>query len=148
MTVSLSILLSTFVGFCKLDGDTHALRHTAATETEEAELEYIRVTYVPELILQYHNVLYFSARTLTSEYLVDCMNLSTQVADNQELTRVFVAARRMTELVDALALSSKAIVNTRSAGKKKFANGETLEIWDVKVEDDEANELFEEASRG
>ena len=75
---------------------------------------------------------------------MDCMNLAKDVGDNEELTRIFMAGRRMSELVDALALSSKAIVNTKAKNKKTFPNGESLHIWDVEVDDDEADKLFQE----
>lgn len=81
---------------------------------------------------------------------MECMNLAKQVADNEPLTQIFVSARRMGELVDALALSSKAIVNTKAKHKKRFPNGETLGIWDVKVEgdgEDDDREMFEGMNR-
>ena len=101
------------------------------TDPEEKDLEYIRTTYMPDLVLQYHNALYFSAHAVSSAYLVECMNLAKQVGDNDELTRLFVQTGRMGELVDALALSSKALVNTQSKSKRDFESGETMGIWDV-----------------
>ncbi|KAF4208003.1 hypothetical protein CNMCM8980_005888 [Aspergillus fumigatiaffinis] len=104
-----------------------------ADEAEEAELEEIRVTYIPELFLDYHNALYFSAHVLTSEILVQCMNLAMQVSENEYLTRSFVSSRRMAELVDALALSSKAMVQTRAKPGKRLLGGESLGIWTVEL---------------
>ncbi|KAF5854945.1 Nucleoporin nup84 [Aspergillus alliaceus] len=104
--------------------------------TEQAELEEIRKTYIPELFLDYHNALYYAGHVLTSELLVQCMNLAMQVSENEYLTSAFVASRRMAELVDALALSSKAMVNTRAKADKKLLGGETLGIWNVEVPED------------
>ncbi|KAH1627953.1 hypothetical protein KXX21_000658 [Aspergillus fumigatus] len=116
-----------------------------ADEAEEAELEEIRVTYIPELFLDYHNALYFSAHVLTSEILVQCMNLAMQVSENEYLTRSFVSSRRMAELVDALALSSKAMVQTRAKPGKRLLGGESLGIWTVEVPEDEEQEFLRQA---
>lgn len=114
-------------------------------EAEEAELEEIRVTYIPELFLDYHNALYFSAHVLTSEILVQCMNLAMQVSENEYLTRSFVSSRRMAELVDALALSSKAMVQTRAKPGKRLLGGESLGIWTVEVPEDEEHDFLRQA---
>ncbi|RHZ53342.1 hypothetical protein CDV55_100183 [Aspergillus turcosus] len=116
-----------------------------ADEAEEAELEEIRVTYIPELFLDYHNALYFSAHVLTSEILVQCMNLAMQVSENEYLTRSFVSSRRMAELVDALALSSKAMVQTRAKPGKRLLGGESLGIWTVEVPEEEEHEFLRQA---
>ncbi|GMG28167.1 unnamed protein product [Aspergillus oryzae var. brunneus] len=109
----------------------------AEDETEQAELEEIRKTYIPELFLDYHNALYYAGHVLTSELLVQCMNLAMQVSENEYLTSAFVASRRMAELVDALALSSKAMVNTQAKPGKKLLGGESLGIWNVDVPDED-----------
>ena len=109
----------------------------ANTETERAELEEIRKTYIPELFLDYHNALYYAGHVLTSELLVQCMNLAMQVSENEYLTSAFVASRRMAELVDALALASKAMVNTQARPGKKLLGGESLGIWNVEVPDED-----------
>ena len=101
-------------------------------ERERRNLQTILTTYVDDFILQYHNALYFSTHVISSQYLVECMNLSNQVADNAAMTDLFVRMGRMRELVDALALSSKALVNTGGESKKGFGSGETMGIWDVK----------------
>lgn len=115
----------------------HMLTPMAHTETEQAELEEIRKTYIPELFLDYHNALYYAGHVLTSELLVQCMNLAIQVSENEYLTSAFVASRRMAELVDALALSSKAMINTQAKPGKKLLGGESLGIWNVDVPDED-----------
>ncbi|KAF7585703.1 Nucleoporin nup84 [Aspergillus hancockii] len=109
----------------------------AEDETEHAELEEIRNTYIPELFLDYHNALYYAGHVLSSELLVQCMNLATQVAENEYLTNAFGASRRMAELVDALALSSRAMVNSRATPGKKLLGGESLGIWNVEIPEDD-----------
>ena len=89
--------------------------------------------YIPEVFLNYHNALFFSARVLNSEILVQCMNLAIQVSENRLLTQTFVASRRMQELVVALALSSKAMVNTRAKPGVKVPGGESLGLWNVET---------------
>jgi nuclear pore complex protein Nup107 len=73
------------------------------------------------------------------------MNLAMQVAENEFLTRSFVASRRMTELMDALALSSKAMVNARAKSNVRLLGGETLGIWNVQVPADQEEEMLREA---
>ncbi|KAG2415467.1 hypothetical protein HFD88_006658 [Aspergillus terreus] len=116
----------------------------ADNESEQAELEEIRNTYIPELFLDYHNALYYAGHVLSSEHLVQCMNMAIQVSENEYLTRSFVFSRRMAELVDALALSSKAMVNTRAKPGKKMLGGESLGIWNIDVTEGE-NEVLREA---
>ncbi|KAL2829560.1 107-domain-containing protein [Aspergillus pseudoustus] len=118
---------------------------SAQDEAELADLEEIRSTYIPELFLDYHSALYYSAHVISSDILVQCMNLAMQVAENEFLTRSFVASRRMAELMDALALSSKAMVNARAKPNVRLLGGESLGIWNVQVPADEGEEMLREA---
>ncbi|KAJ9212383.1 hypothetical protein DTO166G4_6014 [Paecilomyces variotii] len=115
----------------------------ARDELEETQLEYIRSTYLPEVFLYYHNALYFAGHSLSGEFLVECVNLSTVIAGNPSLTSSFVSAGRMCELVDALALSSTALVNTPTPkNKKKLAHGARFDIWKIKLEGDDPTAIF------
>lgn len=76
---------------------------------------------------------------------MQCMNLAMQVSENEYLTRSFVSSRRMAELVDALALSSKAMVQTRAKPGKRLLGGESLGIWTVEVPEDEEQEFLRQA---
>ena len=107
------------------------------TEADQAELEQIRNAYLPEVFLDYHSAMYYSAHVLTSELLVQCMNLATQVAEVEHLTSSFVASRRVGELVNALALSSKAMVNTRAKPGVRLLGGESLGIWTAEAPEEE-----------
>ncbi|KAL2818994.1 107-domain-containing protein [Aspergillus cavernicola] len=113
----------------------------AQDDAEQAELEEIRSTYIPELFLDYHSALYYSAHVISSDYLVQCMNLAMQVAENEYLTRSFVVSKRMGELMDALALSSKAMVNARAKPNARLLGGESLGIWNVQIPADEEEEI-------
>jgi nuclear pore complex protein Nup107 len=124
--------------FCSFRAD-----HNHAADEEE-DYAYIRKTYLPELILDYHNALYYASHSLDKPTLLtQCMTVSIWVANVPHLTRSFTEAKRMAELMDALALASKAMVLTDSeGGDRVFENGQTLGIWRVKVpEDDESNLL-------
>jgi nuclear pore complex protein Nup107 len=68
------------------------------------------------------------------------MNLAMQVAENEYLTRSFIASQRMAELMDALALSSKAMINARAKPGVRLLGGESLGIWNVQVPEEESEE--------
>ncbi|KAJ5728789.1 uncharacterized protein N7483_003297 [Penicillium malachiteum] len=107
---------------------------------EEKDYGYIRRTYLPDLILDYHNVLYYASHSLDKPLLLtQCMTVAIWVANIPHLTRSFTEAKRMSELMDALALSSKAMVLTDPKEDRVYENGQTLGIWRVSgSEDDEA----------
>jgi nuclear pore complex protein Nup107 len=63
------------------------------------------------------------------------MNLSILISRDQNVVDSFMASKRMSELVDALALSSAAMVNSPPPkGKKKFDYGGRLDIWNITAE--------------
>lgn len=76
------------------------------------------------------------------------MNLAVQVSENDHLTQSFYKSRRMGELVDALAITSKAMVKLGATRGKVLPGGETLGIWHVEPageQDDEFHEFVREA---
>ena len=86
--------------------------------------------------MAYHSALYFAGHAIGREILVQCMTLATVVAGSPALTDSFMASGRMTELVDAFALSSIAIMNSKeSKMKKKLPHGARLDIWKIKPEE-------------
>lgn len=85
-------------------------------ETEKHILNLIRNHYIPEIILGYNSALYFAGHALSRSYLVECMNLAQEVAQNPMLTNVFVESGRMRELVTAFALDSQALLRANEAG--------------------------------
>jgi len=110
-------------------------------DAEATELEFIRTTYLPEVILAYHSALYFAGHVIGREILVQCMTLATVVAGSQTLTDSFMASGRMAELVDAFALSSIAIMDSKEPKmKKKLAQGARLDIWKIKAQEEGDND--------
>ena len=70
------------------------------------------------------------------------MNVSIWVANVPHLTRSFIESKRMAELMDALALASKAMVVADPKNDRIHENGQTLGIWRVSApEDDDAAPL-------
>ncbi|KAI1909059.1 Nucleoporin nup84 [Ophidiomyces ophidiicola] len=109
---------------------------------ERAELEMIRTAYLPEIILLYHNSLYFAGCTIGREVLAQCMTLAIAVAGSSSLTECFVSAGRMSELVRALAMSSMAVLAIKDPKlKKKLPRNATLGIWKIEPIEDDATGL-------
>lgn len=71
------------------------------------------------------------------------MTLATVVADSPTLTSSFVSSGRMRELVDALALSSVAIlgVNADTKIKRKLPRKAHLDLWKIKPVEGEGVEM-------
>ncbi|PGH01485.1 hypothetical protein AJ79_07923 [Helicocarpus griseus UAMH5409] len=106
-------------------------------DAEATELEFIKTTYLPEVILAYHSALFSAGHTIGREVLTQCMRLSTIIASSQSLTDSFVASGRMRELVDALALSSMAMMGAKDMKlKKKLDDGAVPDIWKIKPQQD------------
>ncbi|KZF26323.1 hypothetical protein L228DRAFT_206565 [Xylona heveae TC161] len=106
---------------------------------EISSLQEIRNIYLPEIILAYISVLTEAGSYMRHNILLHCMSLSTLIAaENSDLMECFTAAGRVSELVEAFALSSKAILHanehgTRSNAKSTLGDGETMDIWQVKL---------------
>jgi nuclear pore complex protein Nup107 len=88
-------------------------------------------------------VLYSSSYTLSSEYLTHCMNLAVQVSENEHLSQSFIKSRRMGELVDALAITSKSMVRLGATRDKRQPGGETQGIWHVEPAGEQDEEFHE-----
>lgn len=106
-----------------------------ADNAESITLKNIRNHYLPECILAYNSVLYFSGHVITRNCLVECMNLAQVVATNDTLTGAFVLSSRMQELVTAFALSSEALLRANERGPKKGKHDDPMEIWQVTTMD-------------
>lgn len=123
-------------------------RDTNYYETAEEEQDYahIRRTYLPELILDYHNALYYASNTLEqSELLTQCMVVATLVAKIPHLTRSFTEAQRMAELMDVLALAGKAMVITDPKHDAVQESGQTLGVWRVSVPESDDAAVLQQA---
>ncbi|KAI5305867.1 hypothetical protein KEM56_003043 [Ascosphaera pollenicola] len=103
-------------------------------DAEKTELDFIRTTYLPEVVLQYHHALYTAGQAFVHEALIECMNLSTSISGTPNVLKAFIAAGRMTELADALAVSSLALLeysSEESGTRKRLPQGATIDIWRV-----------------
>ncbi|EEH41474.2 hypothetical protein PAAG_03037 [Paracoccidioides lutzii Pb01] len=106
-------------------------------DAEATELEFIKSTYLPEVILAYHSAIFFAGHTIGREVLAQCMTLAAVIASSQIMTDSFLASGRMCELVDVLALSSVALMSSKdSKPKKKSEDGACLDIWKIKPQQD------------
>ncbi|KAJ6788275.1 hypothetical protein PWT90_02412 [Aphanocladium album] len=112
----------------------------ASIANGDEELSKIRREYLPETILAYVSALHFAGTGLSRDNLLESMELATVVAErSSDLTSVFSATKRMTELVEALAACSKALAiatgekRATGAGSKKLREmGWSRDIWSVK----------------
>jgi hypothetical protein len=103
------------------------------------ELEYLRQTYFPEAVLSYCSALYYGSLKLSRDLLVRTMDLSVMIAADKNMIKAFTQAKRMSELVDTMALTAAAMINSpnNAKGKKKYemyhGNGR-LDLWNVAAE--------------
>ncbi|KAI5287231.1 Nucleoporin nup84 [Ascosphaera aggregata] len=99
---------------------------------EKIELAFIRTTYLSEVVLQYHHALYTAGQAFTPEALNECLSLSTIISGTPSVIEAFAAAGRMSELADALAISSLALLeysSKESGQRKRLPHGGTIDIW-------------------
>ncbi|KAF2473871.1 nuclear pore complex protein-like protein Nup107 [Lindgomyces ingoldianus] len=112
-------------------------------EREATEHWRLTLTYIPEVILSYLSVVQAASFFLSRDLSVKAMEVANMVADvaNQWVQDAFMETKRMTQLVDMLAVVSKAMLElsemeekkSRGSGKKRGSRGATLRIWDVNV---------------
>jgi len=104
------------------------------------EFEQLREAYLPETILAYIFALQLGGSALTRDLLMECMDLSTIIADeDSDILALFIKLNRLPELVEALAKASKTLLlvnagqrkQTGSKGKKLRQKGWTTSIWNV-----------------
>lgn len=114
------------------------------TREEVAEqLGKIREAYLPELVMAYLSALVFTANALSvregRQAAVDGVELANAVAENKELCRCFQARGRMRELMDGLALCSRALLKCNedsplsktTKSKKRSKGPNKTAVWDV-----------------
>ena len=113
---------------------------TLDTAAEAGDLQKIRRLYLPEMILAYMSVLHCAGHLLSREFLIESMDLTTKIAQNEELIECFKATGRMAELVDGFALTSKAMLRLNEAPeagkgskKRRGKNVKNLGMWEVSV---------------
>jgi nuclear pore complex protein Nup107 len=110
------------------------------TEGLQTEFKLLREAYLPETLLAYIASLQFAGNALTRDFLMECMELSALIAEeDSDLLDLFIETGRMQELVEALAMASKTLLLVTSArqtpgsrGKRTRLKGWTQELWNVK----------------
>ena len=111
-------------------------------EAEAEDLNYIRLNYVPELVIAYISVLQTAGSIISRECLLDAMDLANDVADSKNngsesngLQECFVQAGRMKELVECFALVSKAMLVLKAEGREwksgRTKMGRDLGMWEI-----------------
>ncbi|KAH8697334.1 putative nuclear pore complex protein Nup107 [Talaromyces proteolyticus] len=114
-----------------LDKDYGILTNASSPE-EEKQLEYIRKTYFPDIVLNYLTALYYSSLKLSRGLLVRSMELIVLIAEDNNMLDCFIDSHRMTELADAMALASAAMINApMPKGRKKTEGVGQLDIWNI-----------------
>jgi nuclear pore complex protein Nup107 len=119
----------------------------ANPEPEWLDSWKLKCAFIPDIVLAYISVLqtatFFLQRETAVTAAVKAMEIANMVADkeNEWLQKVFLQTGKMTDLVDALAMVSKAMLRLnehepkKSATKKRGSKGETLRIWDLSAKD-------------
>lgn len=107
----------------------------------EADLKRLREAYLPETLLAYIATLQFVGQHLSREFLLECMDLCTIVADeDSDLLETFASTGNLPALVEVLTFSSKnlLLVTSQKTGasrtKKLRMKGWTHSLWNVKKE--------------
>lgn len=105
----------------------------------------MRAAHLPDIVIAYISALYFSGHCLSREILLKIMSLAIEIAaEGSQVQAVFVETKRMTQLMEALSVSSFGIARAeetmakqRGAGKGKRGKpgpkGESLDIWKTKL---------------
>ena len=105
-------------------------------DIEATEFQEIRLACLPELILAYLSALNLVGYALTRKYLAKALDLAGVIAKNgSDIIETFVAARRMSELVNMLTATSKHMLHAEevkplSSGKRGMENAA---IWTVRA---------------
>ena len=80
----------------------------------------------------------YTGFVISRHFLIKSMDLAALIAaQDSDLAACFMAARRMPELMDSLALSSRNMIQAEETEKKrgkikKKLDGESLDLWNVK----------------
>jgi nuclear pore complex protein Nup107 len=94
--------------------------------------------YIPDVVLAYLSVLQSASYFLQKDPAIQAMEVAVMVADEQNewVQRVLLETGRMSELVDALAGVSKAMLRLGEGAKekpvkKRGGKGETMRLWNL-----------------
>lgn len=106
-------------------------------EEEAEDLQHIRRTYLPEVIIAYNTALYTAGPTISRDSYIESMDLSVAIADEtNDLAECFVQAGRMRELVTSFAQTSKLMLVMKGNGRSRKGNlmektGKDRGIWEI-----------------
>ena len=105
-------------------------------DDERADLQMIRTTFIPEIVLAYNTVLHSAGSIITRNSLLESMDLSIIVAKAENrVSDSFVEAGRMRELVTSFAYTSRVMLLLKSQGRpwtpRKDREGKDLGIWEI-----------------
>lgn len=106
----------------------------AADDLEAGDLRWIRLCYLPEVIIAYSTALYTAGPTISRDAYIQLMDLSTVIADEAtSLYTSFVESGRMTELVETFAQASKMMLVLKTVGGKRKVEreGKELGLWEI-----------------
>ncbi|KAL8781929.1 MAG: hypothetical protein Q9203_000543 [Teloschistes exilis] len=102
-------------------------------EIEALQLEQIRNACLPEVILAYITVLNYSAHYISREYLLKALDVGAAIAaKDSDMARCFAATRRMPELLDVLAVTSKNMLVAEEFGQGNKRVSAKMALWSGK----------------
>lgn len=118
----------------------HGWLLTSQNDSYTTEFRLLREAYLPGTLLAYITILQFAGLSLTRDFLLDCMELSSIIAEEgSDLLDLFRKSGHMQELVEVLALASKALLLASSSPKNKTTRSKKLrmrgwsqELWNVR----------------
>lgn len=104
------------------------------------------MNFLPEIILAYLSVLLVAGQYVSRDNVLESMNLAVKIGESDALTEVFVRAGLMRELVNALAIMSRAVLKANENSKEwKFGRGkgrrrgrgrareERTDLWSIPI---------------
>ncbi|RDA86009.1 hypothetical protein CP532_4855, partial [Ophiocordyceps camponoti-leonardi (nom. inval.)] len=109
-------------------------------EAGDSELQKLRQTFLPEVILAMLVGMHFAGTSLSRDNLLESMDLAVTISQSDsDLARSFVEAGRMRELVEAFAACSRALATAKSdkraagsSSKRMRQLGWSRDLWSVK----------------
>jgi nuclear pore complex protein Nup107 len=109
----------------------------STNDDEAADLARIREMYIPELVIAYNTVLCTAGSVISRLHFIESMDLSVTIAakESEGIAALIVKAGRMRELVRSFAVTSKAMLIQKDAGKewkpKRDRRGRDLGMWEI-----------------
>jgi nuclear pore complex protein Nup107 len=105
-----------------------------------SQLAAIREAYIPELIIAYNSALCFAGHTISRDYFILAMEIAVALAkeENEHLAKTFVKTGRMQEFMQAMALTSQAMLkygNEKEKRNFKTWEGQTVKVWDLATQE-------------